>query len=102
MTDSAEERRALSDKYEKATWPPKVGERIHHNSGWGHTSWTGEVRAIVDNDVVVLAARHPGGKRSWYWKLVDRLDFELRTGMGEEYAIRKGPLPKPLWEMRLT
>ncbi|HEY2510160.1 MAG TPA: hypothetical protein VGI39_04870 [Polyangiaceae bacterium] len=91
----AEERRKLSDGFERVVWPPRVGERVHYNSGWASTSWTGVVRAVVDDEVVVFLSSLPAYAGSRSYKL------ETKAGVlvfGREGALRYGPLPRPLCE----
>lgn len=86
-----DDRRALSSSKPILEWPPKVGARIHLNSGWPHTSWTAEVRAVVDDDVLVLRKTRAG--RTW-WDLLDRIGFEVFGR--REGGLRGGPLPRAL------
>jgi hypothetical protein len=79
-------------------WPPKVGTRIHRDSGHDHTSWSGEVRAIVDDDYAVIKRwrKHKG----WHtYEIVDRLEVETWNkdrDRNPEVGFFEGPLPKRL------
>jgi hypothetical protein len=72
-------------------WPPKVGERIHFDVGHAHRAWSGEVRAIVDEDVAVVKRwrKHKG----WHvYEILERIDVEIGNEMGPRYFL--GPLPR--------
>lgn len=90
-----EPRRALSAKCEPVTWPPAVGDRIHYNSGWAGTSWSAEVRAVIDDEVAVIAKWKPTGKgRSGRrYDLLDRIAVMV-WGNPKSGCLWKGPLPK--------
>lgn len=92
--DKGEERRKLSRGGEHVTWPPKVGERIHYNSGWPHTSWSAEVRAVVDEEVAVISKWTPTSGRARY-DLLDRVAVRVWANK-KDGCLWKGPLPKAL------
>jgi len=85
--------RALSDKYERVAWPPRIGARVHYNSGWPQTSWTGEIRAIVDDEVVVFFSKLPAYAERGSYKLESKIGFGVYSRGG---ALRYGSLPRPL------
>jgi len=94
--DQGEVRRALSHGCELVTWPPAVGDRIHYNSGWAHTSWSAEVRAIVDDEVAVIAKWTPRSGRRRY-DLLDRIAvgcWSTKTRGDGPGCLWRGPLPK--------
>lgn len=80
--------RTLSEKKPLVTWPPAVGDRVHFNSGCPHTSWTAEVRAVVDDRVVVLWRTVPANGWSSY-DVMRRCSFDV-------FKVRRGPLPRAL------
>lgn len=74
-------------------WPPKVGERIHLDTGHDHNSWSAEVRAVVDDDYAVVKRwrKHKG----WHvYEILDRLHVEVFNKNGEVPMFYFGPLPK--------
>lgn len=79
-------------------WPPTVGQRIHRDSGHDNTSWSAEVRAIVDDDYAVIKRwrKHKG----WHtYEIIDRFDVEAwnRDKIDRdlpETGFFEGPLPK--------
>jgi hypothetical protein len=83
-----EARRQLSKAFERVTWPPREGARIHYNSGWSMTSWTAEVRSIVDDEVAVIFETAARGGRSTY-ALLTRTQVDV-------WKLRYGPLPAAL------
>ncbi len=89
--------RALSEKFERVTWPPRVGARVHYNSGWPRTSWTGEVRGIVDDQVVVYLSSSPAYAGRSSYKLETRLGVEMQSKDG---TLRYGPIPRLLCKER--
>jgi hypothetical protein len=80
----------------RLVWPPKVGERIHHDTGWPERSWSAEVRAVVDDRVAVVKRwrKHKG----WFvYELVEKLDVEIwneRKDRDPETGYFNGPLPR--------
>ena len=77
-----------------ATWPPKVGQRIHLNSGHARTSWTGVVRAVVDDQVAII--RRYRRNKGWSDYYVEhRWWFEDPSGG----RLRLGPLPREMWDL---
>lgn len=99
MTDDldwpgAKARRDLDADSELVTWPPRVGARIHFNSGWARTSWTAEVRATVDDEVAVILRSRPAMGRHGY-SLLGRIEVHVMTS-GKEPSLFYGPLPKEL------
>lgn len=78
----------------RLVWPPKVGQRIHRDSGHDHTSWSAEVRAVVDDDYAVLKRwrKHKG----WHvYEIIDRLDVETwNRERSSTTGFFVGPLPK--------
>lgn len=92
MTDTA--RRALSHNREAVSWPPRIGERVHYNSGWAHTSWSGEVRAVVDDTVAIVREwwKH---KRYYHWRVVHRIEVMVWNERKHEAPnFRYGGLPR--------
>lgn len=83
-------------KRQPLVWPPKVGQRICLDSGHEHTSWSAEVRAIVDDDYAVVKRwrKHKG----WHsYEVIDRLQVEtfnsdVRKGGRAMFFV--GPLPR--------
>ena len=74
-------------------WPPKVGQRIHFDVGFPGRAWTGEVRAIVDNDVAVVKRWRP--HRGWHtYEILERLDVEIANRELSEPRYFVGPLPR--------
>lgn len=103
--DKGVERRALSLALPDATWPPEVGDRLHYNSGWHETSWTGEVRAVVDDRIAIVLANAPdgGARRGSQYQIVDRWWFEpdngpltKEPGHKGRTKLRKGPIPRAI------
>lgn len=88
--EASAKRRALSASMPHVEWPPAVGARIHYNSGWAETSWTAEVRAIVDGEVAVLWQTCPLAGRS-NWEFLTRIQVDVWREI-----LRVGPLPKAL------
>jgi len=85
---AANARRALSAGLPLMAWPPAVGARVHYNSGWPHTSWTAEVRGVVDGKVAVLRKTCPAfGKTRW--DLLRRFEADI-------FKVRVGRLPRAL------
>ncbi len=71
------------------TWPPKVGSRIHHNSGHRSTSWSGEVRAVLEEDEIFVVRKwlkHKGWHR---YECLERFEIKI-------WKFRTGGLPKDL------
>jgi hypothetical protein len=96
--EAADARRALSDTFERVTWPPRVGERVHYNSGHPRTSWAGEVRAIVDDRAVVFLSSMPAYAGSSSYKIETR-EYILVYGRGPDSGgLRYGRLPRALCE----
>lgn len=82
-------------------WPPKVGARICLDTGYGWTSWSGEVRAIVDDDYAVVRKYLQAKSRSVY-VILDRIEVEVFNS-NERSGVRyfDGPLRKSTIETRL-
>jgi hypothetical protein len=73
------------------TWPPKVGHRICLDSGHEHTSWSAEVRAIVDEDYAVI--KRWRAHKGWHvYEVLDRLQVE--TFNSRQAMFFEGPLPR--------
>lgn len=79
----------------RLVWPPKVGSRVHLNSGHEHNSWSGEVRAVVDEDYAVIKRwlKHKGWHR---YEILERLTVETfnRNKDDDRFGFFEGPLPK--------
>jgi hypothetical protein len=86
----ADAARALSEGFALVHWPPRLDARIHRNSGWPHSSWTGDVCAVVNNEVAVLFVHFPAYAPGDY-RLVSRSVFETTPS-----PFRYGPLPRLL------
>ena len=74
-------------------WPPRVGARIYYDSGDPETSWSAEVRAIVDGAAAVLLVSH-GGR---YYDVLSRSTFSAWTrdrDAGSPGPLRAGPRPR--------
>ena len=96
-----DDRRALSHGCKPVKWPPKVGDRIHYNSGWPHTSWSAEVRAVVDDEVAVILKWTPTSGRARY-DLLDSIAVKVWSGpkkSGEVGCLWRGSLPKALTDV---
>jgi hypothetical protein len=65
--------------------PKKLPARVHLDTGCAHTSWSGELRAVVDREQLVIRRWRPG--HGW------RYFIECRYG-GEQEWIKLGPLPR--------
>jgi hypothetical protein len=68
---------------------------VHLNTGFAHTSWSGEVRAVLIEDRVAVVRRWLTHKRYWAWVVLDELDFTYmpRIRMGRlPAAVRKNGL----------
>ena len=79
-------------KRSRLVWPPKVGQRIHFDTGHDHNSWSGEVRAVVDDDYAMVKRwrKHKG----WFhYFVVDSLDVTV-YGDSAEHGYFVGPLPR--------
>ena len=73
-------------------WPPKVGARIHFDTGHAHNSWSGEVRAVVDDDYAVVKRWRP--HKGWHtYEVLDRLMVEGMNRDGKVWYY-VGSLPK--------
>lgn len=57
------------------TWPPRIGTRICLDTGYAHSSWSGEVRAVVDEDFAVIKRWRKHKGRHTY-EVLDRLTVE--------------------------
>jgi hypothetical protein len=74
-------------------WPPVVGKRICFDTGHEHNSWSGEVRAIVDDDYAVIRRwrKHKG----WHtYEILERLNVEIYNEYAPRYfegGLRKRP-----------
>jgi hypothetical protein len=64
---------------------PKVGARLHYYSGHRHTSWTAELRAVVDVRHLVIR-EWSREKQTWRYRIESRSSWEGG-------AIQPGPLP---------
>lgn len=71
----------------KLSWPPEIGKRICRDTGWAHNSWSGEVRAIVDEEYAVVK-RWVSRWKSWRYVIVERWEAEALTFF--EGSVRKG------------
>jgi hypothetical protein len=69
------------------TWPPKLGMKVHHDSKWLHTAWSGEVRAVIDKKCVVVVMDFPFNRKGEY---VTFTKFRWVGG-----SINAGLLPNP-------
>ncbi len=65
--------------------PSKLPCRVHHDSGYPHTSWSGELRAVVDGDQLVVRVWSP--RKGWRYRVEGRWWWE-------EGHIQPGPLPR--------
>lgn len=72
-------RKNLSQGLEFPTWPPRVGDVYHVNSGYCETSWEDEVRAVVDDDVLMVRRRYAGCERT-RWEVVSKTMLLMFTG----------------------
>jgi hypothetical protein len=76
-------------------WPPKVGQRIHLDTGWAHNSWSGEARAVVDGEVAIIKRwmKHKGYHRYF---ILDRIEVQVFNRNERESACKffVGPLPR--------
>ena len=88
MADLGAERRALSKDFPAVEWPPAIGARIHYNSGGWYSSWTAEVRAVVDDDVAVIFKTQVGHS---FWALLTKLEVDVWRD-----KLHMGPLPRAL------
>jgi hypothetical protein len=69
-------------------WPPKVGKRICFDTGHAHNSWSGEVRAVVDDDVAIV--RYWRKHKGWHsYRIVEKLDVEIMNDAETAEAILK-------------
>lgn len=64
---------------------PSIGQRVHLDSGHVGTSWSGEVRAIVDDEQIVIRRWKARGR--WVYFIEWRYSWELGW-------IKGGPLPR--------
>ncbi len=60
----------------------KIGMRVHYDTGWAHSSWSGTVRAVVD-DVYVVVRKWRGAR--WRYELLNQYEWK---------HITAGPLPQ--------
>jgi hypothetical protein len=65
--------------------PKKLPARVHYDSGHDSTSWTGELRAIVDEEQLVIREWSP--RRGWRYRIEWRWWWE-------EGHMQPGPLPR--------
>lgn len=73
-------------------WPPVVGQRVCLDLGDGAGSWSGEVRAIVDDDFVVI--KRWRAHKGWHvYDILDRLTVET-WNEGREPRMFVGGLPR--------
>lgn len=73
-------------------WPPVVGQRICLDLGDPvYGSWSGEVRAIVDDDFAVVKRWRP--RKGWHvYEILDRITVELWNAEGREPRMFVGGL----------
>lgn len=73
-------------------WPPVVGQRVCLDLGDRlHGSWSGEVRAIVDDDFAVV--KRWRAHKGWYvYEILDRLTVEVWNERGREPRVFVGGL----------
>lgn len=67
--------------------------RIHVNTGWSQTSWSADVRAVVDDEVAVLFKQQAGVELGHY-VLLHRWEID---GEHKSRACRYGALPRADW-----
>lgn len=91
-----EARKRLSMGLERPTWPPAVGDFFHVNSGHVDTSWEDEVRAVVDDQVLVVRRRYAGcNGRQWEVVTKTMLEMFTRRRFGRDDGIMfSGKLPQ--------
>lgn len=65
--------------------PTRVPCRIHYDSGHDVTSWTGELRAVVDGEQLIV--RVWSARKGWRYRVEWRY-------LWEQGGIKAGPLPK--------
>ena len=65
--------------------PASLPARVHRDTGLARTSWTGELRAVVDGDQLVI--RVWSARLGWVYRVEWRYSWE-------EGWIQEGPLPK--------
>lgn len=66
--------------------PTKLPARIHAFYGPGGTNWTGELRAVVDDEQLVIR-RWSASKRRWIYFIEWRYTWE-------QGWLKAGPLPR--------
>lgn len=66
--------------------PADLPAKVHRDSGHEHTSWSGELRAVVDDEQLVIRV-WSRAKQVWRYSVVWRYDWE-------QGWIRPGPLPR--------
>jgi hypothetical protein len=96
LTTRPEQIRALSEQLAPVEWPPRLDAHIHLNTGSPLTSWSADVRAVVDGEVMVLFKRATvagaaAGLRDGHYVLMHRRELE-----GRKVALRYGALPRVL------
>jgi len=65
---------------------PKIGARLHYDTGHASNSWTGTLRAVVDDDQIVIRIWTAHG--GWVYRVYDRWWWE-------EGHFQPGPLKRP-------
>lgn len=65
--------------------PEQLPARVHFDSGHAGTSWTGELRAVVDDEQLVV--RVWGPRKGWVYRIEWRWSWE-------HGHIKPGPLPR--------
>lgn len=85
----------------RLVWPPPVGARVHLDTGHPHNSWSGEVRAVVDDDYAVIK-RWLKHKRWHHYEILERLTVDTFnaprnvTDNYPDFGFWIGPLPRRL------
>lgn len=75
------------------TWPPRVGARICLDTGFASSSWSAEVRAIVDDDFAVVRRwrKHKGWST---YEVLEKLTVDVYNRDRAEPMFFEGPLPR--------
>lgn len=74
-------------------WPPRVGARICLDTGFASSSWSAEVRAIVDERVAIVKRwrKHKG----WHtYEVLERQLVEVFNRDPAKPMFFEGPLPR--------